>query len=194
MLISKENKMKNEIISDLEIISNIYGPYYRPSLNTEEALRKAIAGEAKVFIATKGFRKMVNKENENRVNYFIFCYNNNEYCASLAPDVCARLKIDPELIQLLYFYYRGQQIAGTEDKKLINEIIKERKQLITDIFPFPKIHWLREDPYAESDEDKFFSLGVFFKNLDIGKNEFARLEEEAELGEIAWNKYYKKSK
>ena len=79
--------------------------------------------------------------------------------------MCKEVDINPEIIQAVFSNYRQHEIQSELDKAepdeaKVAEIHKERRQIITNLFPFAAIHWFRE----EGDLGRQRSLGTFQKS------------------------------
>lgn len=96
------------------------------------------------------YRRMIGP----RAHYFEFSESDHKSRSQnfSVPDVCRYLGIDPNLLDTVYYDYRAEELGGTRQglgEKLHEEIWMERRQLVTDILPFPKIIWLYDAGSSE---------------------------------------------
>lgn len=118
----------------------------------EQAYNEAVAGQRQVTLLVKGARPMVAPRqkrdswwSENWCNTFSF----EELIVSV-PQVCQLAGVDIRLVQDIDEHYRQHERWPRQNpdprkaRRLERQISRARRQLITNLFPFPKITWYRE--------------------------------------------------
>lgn len=105
---------------------------------------EAVQGKQKVCLVVKGFRPMYQGHYPYGFNYFWIGNCNEDYKSIPVPTVCRLAKIDPALVQDAYFSFRNDGQSLRQHPETDNEISKIRKQIVTNLFPFPTIEWQRE--------------------------------------------------
>lgn len=121
-----------------------------------QTFEEARAGKRPAKLFVKGSRPMFDVESRN-VNYFWFG-TNDRHGTSISypvPTICALAHVDARLVDYVKRYFRQKERlesysldASEEVQKqyfaLEEEVFLQRKQIITDLLPFPEIEWRRE--------------------------------------------------
>lgn len=153
-----------------------------------EAAKKGAVG---VFLVTKGHRPMFLKYYKYGFNYFMFYMKGPRSVASgiNVATICRLANVDPLYVQDIFGFFRIDDLHREIHKSLkysrmskydqmrkhdrrIRRIINQRLQLITNLFPFPEVKWLRELP-GENDE-QFSKIGIFKPRPQFFKEEEIR--------------------
>lgn len=101
----------------------------------------------------------------------------NEFCIEhwgpvVVSRMCQLTHVDPQLIQDIYTCYRADECLNPNTPERIMRMIRrERRQLITDLFPFNELAWWREMPHPNPKIRKqMVELGPPMLNRDIVHN------------------------
>ncbi|MBI2610097.1 hypothetical protein HYW53_02885 [Candidatus Giovannonibacteria bacterium] len=121
------------------------------SAEIREAFDQASRGEKKVDLVTKGFRPMFSRA---------YPFNFNEVWiegyreAIPVPTICCLAGADPGLVQEAYFHFRETELLryGLREglRELHKEIAHAKRQIVTNLLPFPQITWLRQEGTGET--------------------------------------------
>ena len=135
------------------------------------ALEGAVEGRIEVRLYTKGFRHMYVRGNPAAENFLAAILEPGSKTADVpVSEICQRFDVDPQLVDDVFFYYRGEEVRDTDDEELKNGVWEERRQIITNLFPFPAIRWLDWRGYQMTHGQPPTVLGVVRKtgsDLDI---------------------------
>ena len=155
------------------------------AVNVKQLVEDAINGKNKVFIFVDDDRPMCHPLMSYLGNFFGFGTSEAGSIKVPVADVCLVLGIDRQFLTRLYQFYRlGEIYAVYTDQSKKVPIWKDRRQVVTDIFPFP-IKWV-----SNNTRGIMVCLGTFSprdKKLSGGE-----LDRQIALGEEAKAAFYKR--
>ena len=159
----------------------------------KRAIQEAKQGKRKVMLIIKGFRPMFLLHYPHGTNYFYI--GGYDKCISV-PDMCKLLSVDPKLIQDIYFYYRQTErmqhwsnpYPGQERRE--KEISIARKQVITNIFPFPAIAWKRESGAT----GEVYPLKFLRRKTSLSKKDIEQIREQCKDDKAATKSFLRHSR
>lgn len=148
----------------------------------EQLIEDGRSGKCQVCLWVKGWRPMYDPKGPS--NFFSFGQGAVHLQTATVAEVCERLGIDPQFVHDLYFYYRFQErhLPQEESERAWDEILK----LVTNLFPFPSLKWMREMPKQEGN----FVLGDFRPQVTKLRRE--ELEGQIQAGEVAHEAWLKR--
>lgn len=123
-----------------------------PKIRT--VFQEAVEGKRGVVLVVKGARPMYKPHNTLR-NFNVFWFNvfwyeaiKENYGEVPVPTICRLAGIDPNFVQYVYFNFRQSELERSPWPRpcgVDEEISKARKQVVTNLFPFPTIEWRRQN-------------------------------------------------
>ncbi len=128
------------------------------------AIKQAIIGKREVCMYVKGNRPMFQPDCKCGTNYLYIM----DYGQVSIVEICKLFGIDPALIQNIYFNYYAQEDFDQKEQIM---------QMVTNLLPFPKIYWRREDGSSGGS----WSLGKFYR-YPINAVDIIDIHEKCKLG------------
>lgn len=150
---------------------------------------EAAQGRRSITLVVKGSRPMYRRGYTYGFNYFwIKGYRKNNGTVPV-PTICRLARIDPCFVQDAYSYFRNHERWPRPKPELDDEIDLARKQVITNLFPFPEIEWCRES----GSTGEIYPLYIIQRTPPfLSEEEIRKLFEPGKATWKAWNRHLKR--